>query len=283
MTDAATQALTMTFAMGWQILWPLILGFTLSGICKREVAQRDATPPSRRPPTVDRESRSASAPLLPHALLRVAVALARSVFRGCANFTAAMAFELASTNLVLRTDHHHHRADWAGSSRWLEFVGAPIMVAALVLLFRLFLSPRLIREAKEQASIVAFPAGWKATPRWTWRLPWRLPFWQRITSDEGRTAISHYFVMDWASVWMDIVGGLLIAGALAAWVPNEFWQAFFFVDSSGAAGKFGDPSDRACSRNHFVRLLGRQHSARCGALEWWHQFRRCGSPSSSRI
>jgi hypothetical protein len=28
---------------------------------------------------------------------------------------------------------------------------------------------------------------------------------------EGFTAISHYFVMDWASVWIDIVGGLLIA------------------------------------------------------------------------
>jgi hypothetical protein len=44
------------------------------------------------------------------------------------------------------------------------------------------------------------------------------------------TAISHYFVMDWASVWMDIVGGLLIAGALAAWVPATFWQSFFLVD-----------------------------------------------------
>jgi len=54
--------------------------------------------------------------------------------------------------------------------------------------------------------------------------------WQRITSDEGLTAISHYFVMDWASVWMDIVGGLLIAGALAAWVPHEFWQGFFLTD-----------------------------------------------------
>jgi uncharacterized protein len=42
--------------------------------------------------------------------------------------------------------------------------------------------------------------------------------------------ISHYFVMDWASVWMDIVGGLLIAGALAAWVPHEFWQGFFLTD-----------------------------------------------------
>jgi hypothetical protein len=51
--------------------------------------------------------------------------------------------------------------------------------------------------------------------------------WQRMTSDKGQTAISHFFVMDWASLWLDISGGLLIAGALAAWVPKHFWQAFF--------------------------------------------------------
>jgi hypothetical protein len=44
---------------------------------------------------------------------------------------------------------------------------------------------------------------------------------------KGRTTISHFFVMDWASLWLDIAGGLLIAGALAAWVPKGFWQAFF--------------------------------------------------------
>src|SRR5919197_986110 len=52
--------------------------------------------------------------------------------------------------------------------------------------------------------------------------------WQRIYSDRGFTAISHYFVMDWASVWKDIFGGLLLAGALGAWVPRAWWQAFFF-------------------------------------------------------
>jgi uncharacterized protein len=51
--------------------------------------------------------------------------------------------------------------------------------------------------------------------------------WQRMTSDNGRTAISHFFVMDWASLWIDIGAGLLIAGALAAWVPTHFWQSFF--------------------------------------------------------
>src|SRR5947209_10656128 len=53
-------------------------------------------------------------------------------------------------------------------------------------------------------------------------------FFQKLFSSKGLTAVSHYFVMDWASVWVDIVLGLLIAGALAAWVPESFWQAFFF-------------------------------------------------------
>lgn len=63
--------------------------------------------------------------------------------------------------------------------------------------------------------------------------------WRRITSPEGLTAISHYFVMDWAAVWLDIVGGLLIAGALAAWVPQAFWQSFFLVDHPLLASLWG--------------------------------------------
>jgi uncharacterized protein len=35
--------------------------------------------------------------------------------------------------------------------------------------------------------------------------------------------------MDWLAVWKDVVGGLLIAGALAAWVPGPFWNRFFLV------------------------------------------------------
>jgi uncharacterized membrane protein YraQ (UPF0718 family) len=49
----------------------------------------------------------------------------------------------------------------------------------------------------------------------------------RALSRRGFTAISHFYVMDWASVWIDIVAGLLIAGALAAWVPQNFWTGLF--------------------------------------------------------
>src|SRR5947199_409570 len=55
-------------------------------------------------------------------------------------------------------------------------------------------------------------------------------FRRRLTSARGYTAVSHIFVMEWAAIWRDIAAGLLIAGALAAWVPADFWQRFFLVD-----------------------------------------------------
>jgi uncharacterized protein len=50
---------------------------------------------------------------------------------------------------------------------------------------------------------------------------------RRLRSPQGLTATSNYFVMDWAAVARDVFGGLLIAGALAAWVPDSFWQGLF--------------------------------------------------------
>ena len=52
--------------------------------------------------------------------------------------------------------------------------------------------------------------------------------WRRLVSPGGFTATANYFVMDWAAVARDVFGGLLIAGALAAWVPNSFWRSLFF-------------------------------------------------------
>src|SRR5207247_5115438 len=63
--------------------------------------------------------------------------------------------------------------------------------------------------------------------------------WQSITSKDGFTATSKHFVMDLAAVWKDIAGGLLIAGALPAWVPADFWQKFFLVSHPVAAKIWG--------------------------------------------
>ena len=45
--------------------------------------------------------------------------------------------------------------------------------------------------------------------------------------------------MDCAAVWLDIVGGLLIAGALAAWVPDTFWQSLFLTGHPVLAALWG--------------------------------------------
>jgi uncharacterized membrane protein YraQ (UPF0718 family) len=224
--EALSGALSMAFAMGWEILWPLILGFTLSGIVQAVVSHSEMSRllPDDRPRSIATALGLGAAS---SSCSYAAVALARSIFRKGANFTAAMAFELASTNLVLELSIIIIvLMGWPFALA--EFIGAPIMVALMVVLFRVFLSPRLLREAKEQAD-----RGLSGRMEGMAEMDMAVTdgsLWQRITSDEGVTAISHSFVMDWASVWMDIVGGLLIAGALAAWVPHEFWQAFFLTD-----------------------------------------------------
>ncbi len=53
------------------------------------------------------------------------------------------------------------------------------------------------------------------------------PFLRRLFSPRAFTAVSHYFFGDVYSLWQDLLLGFLIAGALAAWVPNSFWQSLF--------------------------------------------------------
>jgi hypothetical protein len=109
-----------------------------------------------------------------------------------------------------------------------ETDGAPLMVVLLVLLFRMFLNPDLLEQAKRQAD-KGLVGRMEGHAEMDMSVTEGGSLWQRMTSDRGRTAISHYFVMDWAAVWLDIAGRLLIAGALAAWVFNSFWQSFFLT------------------------------------------------------
>jgi hypothetical protein len=236
MMNAVLKALGMAFAMGWQILWPLILGFALSAVVQAVVSHREM---ARLLP--DDRSRSIATALALGAASSscsyAAVALARSLFRKGANFTAAMAFEMASTNLVLELGIIM-LAFLGWRLTLAELVGAPIMVGLLIVLFRWFLNSELVEQAKVQAD-----RGIKGRMEGHAEMDMSVTeggsLLQRLTSERGLTAISHYFVIDWASVWMDIVGGLLIAGALAAWVPAEFWQSFFLVDHPLVAKLWG--------------------------------------------
>src|SRR5882672_5220983 len=150
MMDAILRALDMAFAMGWEILWPLILGFALSAVVQAVVSHREMSRllPDDSPRSIVKALALGAAS---SSCSYAAVALARSLFRKGANFTAAMAFEMASTNLVAELSIIM-LAFLGWQLTLAEFVGAPIMVGLLVLLFRRFLSRELLEEREVECS-----------------------------------------------------------------------------------------------------------------------------------
>src|SRR2546429_2379597 len=228
-------ALNLAFGMFWEILWALILGFALSATVQAVVSKSEMT---RLLPDDSPRSLAIACGLgaASSSCSYAAVALARSIFRKGANFTAALAFQLASTNLVAElTIIIIVLMGWQFAAA--EFVGGPLMVVLMALLLKRFLSRELVAQARTQAN-----KGLKGKMEGHAEMDMSVTegsLWQRVTSNDGFTATSHYFVMDWAAVWKDIAGGLLIAGAVAAWVPPDFWQKFFLVSHPVAAKIWG--------------------------------------------
>ncbi len=223
--DAIGNALRTALDMFWEVLWPLILGFGLSGIVQAVVSHKamarflgDDSPRSLTFASLFGVASSSCS--------YASVALARSLFRKGASFTAAMAFELASTNLVIELGIILVvLLGWPFTAA--EFAGGIIMVVLLALIFRLTLTPKLVAMARNQAErgLVGRMEGHAAMDMSVEGGSVR----SKLFSGKGFTATSHFFVMDWASVWTDIVLGFLIAGALAAWVPDTFWRDFFLT------------------------------------------------------
>src|SRR5437764_2446309 len=146
------RALSFTGGMTWEILWALILGFSLSGLVQAVVSKEEM----RRLLPDDSPESLAKATALGAASSScsyAAVALARSLFRKGANFTAAIVFEFASTNLVFELG-----IVMALLLGWQfvvgEFVGGPLMIVLIAVAFRLFLKPELVEEARAQAGKV---------------------------------------------------------------------------------------------------------------------------------
>jgi uncharacterized membrane protein YraQ (UPF0718 family) len=231
------RALSFAFGMFWEILWALILGFALSGAVQAVVSKQEMRRllPDDSPRSLAIASGLGAAS---SSCSYAAVALARSLFRRGADFTAAMAFQFASTNLVIELGIII--ALLLGWQFTLgEFVGGPLMIVLMALVFRVFLQRRLVDEAREQADRGAL-GRMEGHAEMDMSVAKKGPLWRRLTSPEGFTSTANYFVMDWAAIWVDIAGGLLIAGALAAWVPESWWQSLF-LENHGTLAKFWGP------------------------------------------
>jgi len=251
--DAIGHALAIAGTMTWEITWALILGFTLSAIVqaavRRSAVVRLIGDSSARSIAVATVFGAASS-----SCSYAAVALARALLRKGADFTAAMAFEIASTNLVVELG-----VILALLMGWqftaAEFAGGPIMIVLLAVAFRLLLRDPLLRSAREQADR-GVPGSMEGHAAMEMSASGPGPLWRRLASARGFTAVSHIFVMEIAAIWRDLVGGLLIAGAIAAWVPASFWQHFFFSGHPLAAKIWGPLIGPLVSMLSFVCSIG---------------------------
>jgi uncharacterized membrane protein YraQ (UPF0718 family)/YHS domain-containing protein len=214
--DTIGRSLNEAFFMLWQTLWALILGFTLSGAVQAFVSRgrMQRLMGNHRPAAL---TRSTLLGVASSSCSYAASALARSLFIRGADFTAAMVFMVASTNLVVEL----------GLVLWLligwqfaaaEFVGGAVMVALLgVLLPRVIpaslTEPLRTQESDGQPTDVDAATG----------LPARMRRRDRWAASVG------YTLSDLGMVRREIVLGFIGAGFIAVAVPAHFWADVFIT------------------------------------------------------
>lgn len=250
---AILHALSITGSMTWQVTWSLILGFTLSAVIEALVRKSTIARllPDDRPRSL---ATAAALGAASSSCSYAAVALTRALFRKGADFTAAMAFQFASTNLVIELG-----LILALLMGWqftlAEFVGGPLMIVFLALIFRRFLTGKLREAARVQADH-AVAGSMEGHAAMDMSVTATGTFWTRLTSPAGFTSVSHNFVMEWAAILRDLVIGLLIAGAAAAWIPDSFWRHLFFTGHPLLAKLWGPLIGPAVAIVSFVCSIG---------------------------
>ena len=226
--DAVLHALQLSLFMVWEVLWPLAFGFLLSAMVQTVVSKR-AVAGALGKPDLRGFLLSLGFGAASSSCSYAAVAVARALFRRGAHFVNAIIFEFASTNLVFELGLVLLiLLGWQFVAA--EFAGGLLMAVILWSLFKLTLRQRMVDEAKRQAERGVVGSTMEGHGDMDMSIT-EGPFLRRLCSPRAFTAISHYFYMDIYSLYFDLGLGFLIAGALAAWVPNSWWQAFFLSNS----------------------------------------------------
>ncbi|MGH7778079.1 MAG: permease [Candidatus Dormibacterales bacterium] len=222
--DAVGSALRLSFFMFWEVLWPLALGFILSAAVQTLVSKRAVAGALGRP-NLKGFALACGFGAASSSCSYAAVAVARTLFRKGAGFVNAIVFEFASTNLVFELGLILLiLLGWQFLAA--EFAGGLLMAVILWITFKFTLRSRMVEQARREAERGVVGSNMEGHGEMDMSIT-EGPFVRRLFTQRAFTAISHYFFMDVYSLYIDLGLGFLIAGALGAWVPHRFWQAFF--------------------------------------------------------
>lgn len=209
--------LSNAFLMAWQVWWALVIGFAISGIVQawvpRARIERSLGGSGARPVAVATGLGAASS-----SCSYAAIAIAKSLFTKGASAASALAFQFASTNLVVEL----------GIVIWIligwqftlaEFVGGLLLILVMTVMLRLFVSRRAEREAREHAQ--AAEAGHQHHS-----VGEQMRLRERLTSLSAWSDVAHNFRADWSMLWKEVMLGFVLAGFIGL-LGNDFFNGLF--------------------------------------------------------
>src|SRR5665213_906026 len=212
------EALMLALGMAWQVGWSLILGFALSGavqaLVSKERMQRALGRDGIREIALATGFGAASS-----SCSYASAALSKTLFKKGAALIPSLAFLFSSTNLVIEL----------GIILWLlmgwqftaaEWIGGVVLIAIMTVLVKLTYPKALVEEARRRVDETGGHDHGSAAVDGGSLIA-------RLRDPATRVAIAQNFAMDFSMLWKDLLGGFVIAGVLAAFVPNETWKALF--------------------------------------------------------
>jgi hypothetical protein len=226
LTDIA-RSLREGFFMFWETLWPLILGFGLSGAVQAFVS-RDSMQQkmgNHRPASI---ARASGYGMVSSSCSYAASAMAKSLFVKGADFVASMVFMFASTNLVLELGIVLIvLMGWQFAAA--EFVGGAIMIALMAVLGGLWFRGRMIAQARARLGAES-ASGYQHGPEENTELllePLRTKLRTKLRSKGGWANAATYTMADLTMLRRELLIGYTVAGFLAALVPVHVWNTVF--------------------------------------------------------
>ena len=224
------RSLRESFFMFWETLWPLVLGFGLAGAVQAFVPreQMQHRMGDRRPTTM---ARASGLGMMSSSCSYAASAMAKSLFTKGADFVTAMAFMIASTNLVVELGIVLIvLMGWQFAAA--EFVGGPIMIALLGVAGGWWFARRLTDPARRhlQAAELELAHHHEATVGVSEARRAELeaePWGVKLRSKAAWSDAAAYTMRDLTMLRRELLIGYAVAGFLTVLVPVHVWNAVF--------------------------------------------------------
>lgn len=203
----------------WMALWAFVLGYAVSSAIQIFVTEK------RMQKTMgDQGAKSiflgAFFGFISSSCSFSALATSKSLFQKGASFVSSMAFLLASTNLVIELG--------IVISIFLgwqfvvgEYVGGGLLILFSWLLITLIKPKKLIQNARDHLGKPKDESSESRTVK------------QKVKSTESWVKVGKQYGMEWKMVWKDVTVGFTIAGVVAAFVPDSFFQTLFIHTGEG--------------------------------------------------